>query len=417
MSLMVSGAVPVKAADGAAPLVLEIGRGLDETAQSCVECHSEHAPGKVRDWLKSLHARSTVTCIDCHRAEMTDLDAMDCPGTVNVSDLKISPIVSPADCGRCHITEEEEFTRSKHARTWTITADEIKANEATYFEQASRILDPTLTEVRHNSEWLGSLTFPDVITLMSKFTVAEMLRRDNFRKRFDDSDAVYLHEFLYSLMQGYDAYALECDVQVGGTEQLFNLMAGRKIQQDREQRPHVPVTLPILVGLDGKERMSKSKGNHIGVGDEASEQYGKAMSIPDEAMMNFFILATNIDRSRLPEIESLISSDPMAAKKLLAGTIAEEFHGDEGAREAATRFEQTIQRKEVPTDMPERPVNGQPLVDVLVAAGLVPSKREARRLFEQRAVSVDGKAVDISAAANPGSVVQIGKRRWLRLTE
>lgn len=298
-----------------------------------------------------------------------------------------------------------------------LTADEIKANEATYFEQASRILDPTLTEVRHNSEWLGSLTFPDVITLMSKFTVAEMLRRDNFRKRFDDSDAVYLHEFLYSLMQGYDAYALECDVQVGGTEQLFNLMAGRKIQQDREQRPHVPVTLPILVGLDGKERMSKSKGNHIGVGDEASEQYGKAMSIPDEAMMNFFILATNIDRSRLPEIESLISSDPMAAKKLLAGTIAEEFHGDEGAREAATRFEQTIQRKEVPTDMPERPVNGQPLVDVLVAAGLVPSKREARRLFEQRAVSVDGKAVDISAAANPGSVVQIGKRRWLRLTE
>jgi hydroxylamine dehydrogenase len=126
MSLMVSGAVPVGAADGATPLVLEIGRGLDKTSQSCVECHSEHAPGKVRDWLKSLHGRATVTCIDCHRAELTDLDAMDCPGTEDISDLKISPIVSPADCGRCHITEEEEFTRSKHARTWTITADEIK---------------------------------------------------------------------------------------------------------------------------------------------------------------------------------------------------------------------------------------------------------------------------------------------------
>src|SRR5512139_1328260 len=175
-----------------------------------------------------------------------------------------------------------------------LSIEDIQRNEATYFEQAARILDPEQTELRHNSEWLGELAFPDIIALMSKFTVAEMLRRDNFRNRFDAGDAVYLHEFLYALMQGYDAYALQCDVQVGGTEQLYNLMAGRKIQEDAGQRPHVPVTLPILVGLDGRERMSKSKGNHIGVNDAPEEQFGKAMSIPDEVVRDFFTLATNL---------------------------------------------------------------------------------------------------------------------------
>src|SRR5690606_32948277 len=152
-----------------------------------------------------------------------------------------------------------------------LTPEEIRANEATYFEQAARFLDPEKTELRHNSEWLSKLSFKEILDLMSKFTVAEMLRRDNFRKRFEDGDAIDLHEFIYALMQGYDAYALECDVQVGGTEQLFNLMAGRKIQEDAGQRPHVPVTLPILVGLDGKARMSKSAGNHIGVNDPPEE--------------------------------------------------------------------------------------------------------------------------------------------------
>ena len=187
-----------------------------------------------------------------------------------------------------------------------LTSEDIKRNEETYFEQAVRILDATKTEVRHNSEWLGRLSFPDIISLMSKFTAAEMLRRDNFRKRWDDGEAVHLHEFLYALMQGYDAFALDCDVQVGGTEQLFNLMAGRKIQDAAGQRPHVPVTMPILVGLDGKERMSKSKGNHIGVSDPPSEQYGKAMSIPDEAIGSFF---TACGRKRR-DIATSLSSGP-----------------------------------------------------------------------------------------------------------
>jgi tyrosyl-tRNA synthetase len=243
-----------------------------------------------------------------------------------------------------------------------------------------------------------------------------MLRRDNFRKRWDDGDAVFLHEFLYALMQGYDAYALKCDAQVGGTEQLFNLMAGRKIQEDAGQRPHVPVTLPILVGLDGKERMSKSKGNHIGVDDPPDEQYGKAMSIPDGAIVDFFVLATSVPRSELEQIQAEVEREPMAAKKRLARTIVSEFWGEPAALAAEERWTRQFQQKEAPAEIPGfRLSGGEALVDVLVAAGLAPSKREARRLFEQRAVTVDGQTAVESAVAQAGSVVQVGKRRWLRL--
>ncbi|MBK9343200.1 MAG: tyrosine--tRNA ligase [Dehalococcoidia bacterium] len=300
-----------------------------------------------------------------------------------------------------------------------LTTEDIQRNEATYFEQAARILDAQQTELRHNSEWLGQLSFPDIISLMSKFTVAEMLRRDNFRTRFDAGDAVYLHEFLYALMQGYDAYALECDVQVGGTEQLFNLMAGRKIQEDAGQKPHVPVTLPILVGLDGKERMSKSKGNHIGVGDSPGEQYGKAMSIPDEAVEDFFTLATNLHPDQVREVMDETRSgrrSPIDTKKHLAWTIVSEFWGEAAAAEAQDHFERTVQRKEVPDDMPEHSVaDGALLLDVVVEAGAAPSRREARRLFEQRAVTMDGNVVEPTTPARKGTIVQVGKRRWIRL--
>src|SRR5690606_12185087 len=246
---------------------------------------------------------------------------------------------------------------------------------------------------------------------------AEMLRRDNFRKRFEDGDAIYLHEFIYALMQGYDAYALECDVQVGGTEQLFNLMAGRKIQEDAGQRPHVPVTLPILVGLDGKARMSKSAGNHIGVNDPPEEQYGKAMSLPDDVIMQFFVLATNVPRTELPEIEREIERDPMAAKKRLARTIVSEIWGEEAAEAAEQHFVRTVQKKEVPADIPEyRVADGELLIDAIVSNRLASSKRDARRLFDQGAVSVDGETVtDATAVAKAGTTVQVGKRRWLRL--
>ena len=300
-----------------------------------------------------------------------------------------------------------------------LTPEDIKANEESYFEQAAKILDSEKTELRHNSEWLGALKFPDIISLMSKFTVAEMLRRDNFRKRFEDADAVYLHEFLYALMQGYDAFALECDVQVGGTEQLFNLMAGRKIQEDAGQKPHVPITMPILVGLDGKARMSKSTGNHIGVNDSPDEQYGKAMSLPDDVLDDFFVLATNIDRAEVKEIVRALDAgrrSPMDTKKLLARTIVSEFWGEQAAAEAEERFERTVQRKEAPQAMPElSPTIGELLVQALIRAKLTRTVRETRRLFEQGAVTVDGQRVTPETVAKRGMVIQVGKRRWLRL--
>jgi tyrosyl-tRNA synthetase len=300
-----------------------------------------------------------------------------------------------------------------------LTEEEIQRNAESYFEQAAKILDPEKTELRHNSEWLGALTFPEIISLMAKFTAAEMLRRDNFRNRWEQGDAVYLHEFLYALMQGYDAYALECDVQVGGTEQLFNLMAGRKIQEDAGQKPHVPVTMPILVGLDGRERMSKSKGNHIGVSDSPDEQFGKAMSIPDDALENFFTLATNLHPDDRKAIMLALRSGergPMETKKLLARTIVTEFWGADAAKAAQETFERTVQRKETPDEMPEyRPGAGELLLEVVVNSGASPSKREARRLFEQNAITMDGNLVEPTTPARKGAVVQVGKRRWLRL--
>ena len=302
-----------------------------------------------------------------------------------------------------------------------IDSETIRANEAAYFVQASKILDQSKTVVRHNSEWLGELDLSDLISLMSKFTVAEMLTRDNFRKRHQQADAVYLHEFLYALLQGYDAQALECDVQVGGTEQLFNLMAGRKIQEHAGQRKHVPVTMPILVGIDGVMRMSKSTGNFIGLDEPPEDQYGKAMSIPDAALANYFQLATSLDREEVAAtIEGLAKGErnPLTEKKRLARTIVTELHSEAAAAQAEAHFERTVQRREEPAEMPEAAAReGQALIDVIVEAGAASSRREARRLFEQGAVTVDGEpAGDGREPARVGSRVRVGKRRWLRIT-
>ena len=303
-----------------------------------------------------------------------------------------------------------------------IDTETIKANEAAYLEQAAKVLDPARTVLRHNSEWLGELDLSDLISLMSKFTVAEMLTRDNFRQRYQREDAVYLHEFLYALLQGYDARALECDVQVGGTEQLFNLMAGRKIQEHAGQRKHVPVTMPILVGIDGVMRMSKSTGNFIGLDEAPEEQYGKAMSIPDAVLGDYFELATSLDRADVAATIKELSNgerDPMTEKKRLARTIVTELHSETAAAEAEAHFERTVQRREEPEEMPEAPAHdGQALIDVIVEAGAAPSRREARRLFDQGAVTVDGEPVaDGRKPARIGSRVRVGKRRWLHITE
>ncbi len=278
----------------------------------------------------------------------------------------------------------------KNALRPQLTIEDIAINEGSYFEQAASLIDPALTVLKHNSEWLSRLDLKDLISLMSKFTVAEMLSRDNFRKRHQAGDAVYLHEFLYALLQGYDAYALECDVQVGGTEQLFNLMAGRKIQEDAGQRKHVPITMPILVGVDGVLRMSKSTGNFIGLDEAPADQYGKAMSIPDSALANYFELATSLDRADVAETVAALARgerDPLAEKKRLARTIVTELHGEAAAEEAEAHFERTIQGKELMEDADATVtvpfLEGETYAALLVRAGMVKSRREAVRLVEQ----------------------------------
>ena len=301
----------------------------------------------------------------------------------------------------------------------------IAAHAATYQEQAFKLLDRARTEVRRNSEWLAKLTFEDVVQLASNFTVAQFIERDTFRTRLDRGEPVYVHEFMYGLMQGYDAVALETDVQVGGTDQTFNLMAGRILQRTHGQPPQIAITSPILVGLDGVERMSKSTGNYIGIDEPPDQQYGKAMSIPDAVLIDFFTLGTNVEAAEVDAIEAGLrdgSLHPMAAKQRLAHAIVAEWHGAGAAGAAAEDFARVFSRREQPADMPEFAIAFEDgaasvvLADLLARAGLAASRAEAKRLVAGGAVQLDGErvtAAEVSVA--PGSVLKVGKRRWLRL--
>ena len=304
------------------------------------------------------------------------------------------------------------------------TPEQVAENARTYTQQAFRILDPEKTEVRDNAEWLSKLAFADVIKLASHFTVQQFLARENFSLRHEKGDAIWLHEFFYALMQGYDAVALEADVQGGGTDQLFNLLAGRKLQESFGQRPQVCITLPILVGTDGHTRMGKSKGNYVGI-DEAPEiKYGKTMSIPDSAMRNWFELVT---RWTPEQIDALLEAvergelHPMEAKKKLAWEIASIFDGDEAAGKAAAHFERVHQKRQLPKEMPSCALTGPTnVVDVIHSAGLTRSKSEARRLVQQGAVKLDGErvtAIETEIKPQGEKILQVGKRRFLRLIQ
>jgi len=303
-----------------------------------------------------------------------------------------------------------------------LTAEELAENARTYAEQAFRVLDRDRTEVVFNAEWLSKLSFADVIGLASHFTVQQFLARDNFAKRHASGDAIWLHEFFYALMQAYDALELNTDVQLGATEQLFNLLAGRKLQEARGQKPQVCLTFPILVGTDGVERMSKSKGNYVGVDEAPEDKYGKAMSIPDAAMRNWFELAT---RWTPAQIDALLGAaargetHPMEAKKQLAWEIVSMFDGDEAADRAAAHFARVHQQRELPEDMETRVLSGpENIVDLIHAAGFARSKSEARRLVQQQAVKLDDQvigSVDAEVAPEGDHVLQVGKRRFLRL--
>jgi len=302
------------------------------------------------------------------------------------------------------------------------TLEELTENARTFAQQAFRVLDADKTEVVYNADWLSGLTFADVIDMASHFTVQQFLSRDNFSKRHAAGDAIWLHEFFYALMQAYDAMELKTDVQLGATEQLFNLLAGRKLQEARGQKPQVCLTSPILVGTDGVERMSKSLGNYLGVDDLPEDKYGKTMSIPDAAMRNWFDLATRWTPDQTDALLAAVvrgETHPMEAKKQLAWEIVSMFDGDEAADRAAAHFERVHQDRKLPQDMETRVLSGpENVVDLIHSAGFARSKSEARRLVQQKAVKVDGQvvpSVDSQVAPEGEQVLQVGKRRFLRI--
>jgi len=303
-----------------------------------------------------------------------------------------------------------------------LTAEEVEDNARTYAEQAFEILDREKTRIRYNAEWLAPLTFGDLIKLGSVFTVQQFLARDLLRQRWERGDPIYLHETFYALMQGYDAVAQETDVQVGGTDQLFNIIvAGRKLQEAFGQRPQVGIIMGILPGTDGVVKMSKSLGNHIPILASPEDMYGKAMSIPDAAMPQYFRLVTRWTPVQIGEIERAMRSGrmhPMEAKKKLAWEIVDVFHGSESADSAAEHFERVHQQRELPTDMPEFALSEpKSIVDVIIGSGLAASASEARRLIEQGGIRLDGQRVEsVEWMVEPVErVLQRGKRRFVRI--
>jgi len=303
-----------------------------------------------------------------------------------------------------------------------LSAEELEENAQTYIQQAHRILDPDETEIRYNAEWLAELTFADVIEMAAHFTVQQFLAREKFALRREKGDAIWVHEFLYALMQGYDAVAMETDIQIGGTDQLFNLLAGRKLQEVFGQKPQVCLTFPILVGTDGKLRMSKSTGNYVGVDEPPEDKYGKTMSIPDSAMRNWFELLTRWSPDRIDALLAKMEQGevhPMDVKKQLAWEIVSIFDSDEAAEKAAAHFQRVHQRRKLPKDMPTyslaEPTN---VVDIIAEADLARSKSQARRLVQQGAVRLDGekiKSIDFDIDIQDEAVLRVGKRRFLRL--
>ena len=302
-----------------------------------------------------------------------------------------------------------------------LTEEQVAHNAQTYAEQAFRVLDGEKTKIRYNGEWLSKLSLVDLIRLGQNFTVQQFLVRDNFAKRFDAGEPIFLHETFYALMQGYDAVAMETDVQVGGTEQLFNIIvAGRKLQEALGQKPLVGITMGILPGTDGVQRMSKSTGNIVPINTGAEDMYGKLMSIPDFAMGKYMRLVTRWSPPEIEGIETDVASGalhPRDAKMKIAFEITGIFYGEADAQKAQDLFIKTFRQKEIPDEMPEFELQpGQTVLDVILAAKLAASKSEARRLFDQKGVRLDGETIERgdTAISGPG-VLQVGKRKFLRV--
>jgi len=306
-----------------------------------------------------------------------------------------------------------------------LTHEQIVANAQTYHAQASKVLDPAKTEIRYNSEWSEPLGAAGMIKLAAKYTVARMLEREDFAKRFRGNQPIAVHEFLYPLMQGYDSVALKSDIELGGTDQKFNLLVGRELQKNYGQEPQCILTMPLLIGLDGVEKMSKSKGNYVGITDAPAEMFGKLMSISDELMWRYFEL---LSFRPIAEIEALRRAcaegrNPRDAKVMLAQEIVARFHSAADADAALAAFESRFKDGAVPDEMPEVTLAtagaGMPIAQLAKQAGIVESTSEALRLIAQRGLKVDGDVVgDKGLVLRAGTVVvvQAGKRKFARVT-
>lgn len=309
----------------------------------------------------------------------------------------------------------------KSAARKPLTEEQVLENAKTYEDQIFKILDRDKTEVHFNSEWLGKMNFADVLTLAAKYTVARMLERDDFQKRYTEGRPISLHEFMYPLMQGYDSIATKADIEFGGTDQKFNLIVGRHLQNETGMEPQVVITMPLLEGLDGVQKMSKSLGNYIGIDEEPTEMYGKAMSIPDELMARYFMLVTDMPREEQEQLAQGLkdgSVHPRDAKMLLAKTIVELYHGAAAAEAAEQEFVRVFQERDLPSEIEELSIDAGEvwLPQLLHAAGMVSSNSEGKRMIKQGSVRVNGeKVTEENCTLQNDDVLQVGKRKYRRI--
>ncbi len=307
-----------------------------------------------------------------------------------------------------------------------LTKEDVLKNAETYKEQVFKVLDPEKTIVVFNSEWLGSMSAEDLIKLTAKYTVARMLEREDFKKRFKENKPISIHEFIYPLLQAYDSVAIKSDVELGGSDQRFNLLIGRDIQKEYGiEKPQVAILLPLLVGTDGVRKMSKSYGNYIGITEPPEDMFGKIMSIPDELMWDYWELLTDLTVEEIEKMKKDVEEGklhPMDVKKELGLYIVERFHGKDEAIKALEEFERVHSKKELPTDIPEVEILSEtkeiPLFELVYKAGFAPSKKEAKRLIKQGAVKIDGEKftdpyfnIDLSKEF----VLQVGKRKFAKI--
>jgi tyrosyl-tRNA synthetase len=306
-----------------------------------------------------------------------------------------------------------------------LSLEEARENGQSYFEQASKILHPEKTKIVYNSEWLGKMSFADVIKLSSKYTVARMLERDDFTKRYKGGIPISVHEILYPLAQAMDSVAIESDVELGGTDQKFNLLVGRDIQREYGIAPQVILTMPLLVGTDGVEKMSKSMDNYIGINEIPKDIYGKSLSIPDKLIYTYFELATDVPNEELNSIKHNITDNginPRDIKRSLARKLVAIYHSEEAAQEAEREFDNIFVKKGLPDEVPEfvldSTINEIDILELIVMVGFAPSKSEARRLVTQGGVTIDGEKIsDFKSQIKPSSsqILKVGKRNFIKL--